>query len=164
MALSSRWLPWAILLAATLLGTLAVIRYRQGQHVRLLQASYPTPSHPSPEWIQAVTDYEAGRFALAEEALENHLERYPDHAEAGYLQGLCLLETGKEDLAADWLERVRFNDTNLYAPATWYLGMAHIRLGQAAEARMLWTELKNGTDPVYREKAGALLDHLVLSR
>lgn len=164
MASSGRWLPWAILFTATLLGALAVIRYRQGQNIHLLQASLPAPTHPAPEWIQAVADYEAGRFAQAETALQDHLERYPDHAEGGYLLGLCLLETGKEDLAADWMERVRFNDTSLYAPATWYLGMARIRQGRASEARMLWTELKNGADPVYREKAGALLDHLVLSR
>lgn len=146
-----------------LLTTIALWHYSNSSKARLQPTSFEelTSFPEDTDWTDAIQAYENGDYAQAVEGLEVFLSRNPEHTDGLFYMGLSLLETGQESRAADLLDQVRINDPSYYPDATWYLALARVKEGDTQEARMLMTELANGQDEFYREKANVFLDQIL---
>jgi hypothetical protein len=82
----------------------------------------------------ALALYEAGDYRGALAALEGSLEREPGNSEARFYAGLSRLALGQAAEAALDLEQVApGGESELRAPAEWYLALAHLRSQDPAE-------------------------------
>jgi tetratricopeptide (TPR) repeat protein len=115
----------------------------------------------APRWVPALQAIREGDYPAASRILEAHLEDHPYHTEALYQLGLCYLETGREEESARLMEIVRLNDTMYYPEATWHLALARLKQGRQGESRILFSELMEGPDLFYREKARVVLEQIL---
>ncbi len=162
--------PRYLTLAATLvLGVgAAVYLTRPGPGEDLFQRyfeAYPSTrpvvrGAPTDGRANALALYEARDYSGALAALEDSLEREPSDPVDRFYAGLSRLALGQAREASLDLEQVRrLGETELQAPAEWYLALAYLRsqdLGEA-RARLKWVAEGGG---FYQAKARALLSEL----
>jgi tetratricopeptide (TPR) repeat protein len=114
---------------------------------------------PLAQSIQAATDlHVARRLAEAEEAYRRILAQYPNQPEALHLMGVMCCETGRFDMAAQYLERVAILLPEL-AVVHFHLGVARQRLGQLDAAAGAFRRAL-GIQNVYPEAANNLANIL----
>lgn len=114
----------------------------------------------SSELDLAMRLYDAGNFEAGLPHFRTYLAENPGDFDAALFAGIAALEAGQTEQAAAWLESVRFNQAEQYAPATWYLALAHIRRGNREEGAALLEELEKANDGEWSEDAGILLQKI----
>lgn len=104
----------------------------------------------------AVNNFKQGDFKQSIPYFKAYRKIQPSNTYANFLHGLAHLETNNLSIAINYLEEVRFNDTNLYEDATWYLALANVKKGNTAAAQQFLSELVQSNHPFYGPKAIAL--------
>jgi tetratricopeptide (TPR) repeat protein len=163
--------PRFLALAATLVlgaGT-AVYLGRPGPGQALFNRYFePYPSNrpvvrgsaPADARSSALALYEAHDYSGALAAFEAGLRQEPGDAEVLFYAGLSRLAMGQAREAVRDLEQVRQRgDSELRAPAAWYLALAHLRGRDLAAARSQLAQVVEGGG-FYRDRAQALLSDL----
>jgi len=133
--------------------------FQPAEHNQLALRSEQTGAR-SAELDVAVRLYDAGNFEAGLPHFRTYLAENPGDFDAALFAGIAALEAGQTEQAVAWLERVRFNHPEQYAPATWYLALAHIRRGNREEGAALLEELEKANDEEWSEEAGVLLQKI----
>jgi hypothetical protein len=165
-----RFRPQYLTLAATLvLGVgAAVYLTRPGPGQILFQQHFePYPSTrpvvrggSTDDRSSALALYEAGDYRGALVALSDGLKAEPNDPTIFFYRGLSRLALGQAQEAAADLEQVlRLPESELQAPAAWYLALAHLRANDLAAARSNLERIAK-TGGFYQNKARGLLAEL----
>ena len=116
----------------------------------------------SPPEEEALQYYEAGNFTQAATALTGLLasDSVEDRTALIFYRGVSYLGGGSTEEAMTDLQVVAQNADSLLAkPASWYLGLGYLRAEQTAEAKKIFTQLRDGGGD-YAEQAAKLLNDL----
>lgn len=86
----------------------------------------------------AITQYAEGRFAEAATAFQQLAQSEPSNIAFQFYQALALLASGQAGEAIPVLQAVLDRPGHLFSEQSrWYLALAHLKIGQEAEAKRL---------------------------
>lgn len=108
----------------------------------------------------ALEAYENNDFATSQAIFESLMRKNKEDVVATFYAGLSSLEENQLEKAIDYLEIVRFNSTEYYDAATWYLALTHLKLEKEQETKDLLGDLSSTKDPFYAKRARTLLGEL----
>ena len=98
------------------------------------------------------------QYPAAAEALGNIADKYPEHPEYRFYQGVALLGIQKYPGAADALQKAVDSGGSYRVPALYYLGLAQSGAGRYAEARQSFESYLKDKDGIpYRKQAAKML-------
>ena len=172
-----RFLLWSTIAAAAALAAWAVATIFMPQSVpeavatnfkpypnrMSFKALDPTAAAETPAAvIRAFQLYDdKAKHAEAAEALGSIADKYPEHPEYRFYQGVALISIKNYPQAVDVLQQIVASEGSYRAPTLYYLGLAQSGAGRYAEARQSFESYLNHKDgKPYKEEAKHMLEIL----
>ncbi|OQX80858.1 MAG: hypothetical protein B6D61_01420 [Bacteroidetes bacterium 4484_249] len=104
--------------------------------------------------------YNIAKYDSAVMFYDKILENGTQKPEVLFYKGICFLALGKEEDAILNLSKVVSDNNNPYnKPATWYLALVYLKMGESKNAKRILSNIIN-SNTVYDKKASAILHKL----
>lgn len=114
----------------------------------------------APALQSAMESYNEQAYTDAVAKFENILQNDPDNAHVLFYSGASYLILGENDKAVRNLQKVAQTENTAYAlTARWYLGLAYLKQDNIAQAREIFSSLKESGSS-YANKANTILQQL----
>lgn len=120
--------------------------------------TYPNTVSPvSRSGKESIADYwqfyETGQYENAYSAFKIVVDADPENEEIRFYLGICALETGRNNEAANNFSAVAKNaEATFFEQAQWYLGLTYLKMDDGDTARKVFQTIASGTGS-YRARA-----------